>query len=67
MRDFDPAYRRFGSFSIEPPAAASPVLSAVPPIAAEFRAPQRMTVSADIVAKVQNCPVLIFPRQHDPI
>jgi hypothetical protein len=34
-------------FWIEPPAASSPVMPAVAPIAAEFCAPQRMAVSAN--------------------
>jgi hypothetical protein len=36
------AHDGFGSFWIEPPADSSPVMSAVPPIATEFCAPQRM-------------------------
>jgi hypothetical protein len=46
MRDFGATFDRFGSFSIEQPAASSPVMSAVPPIATEFCAAQQMAVSA---------------------
>jgi hypothetical protein len=46
LRDFNPLCVCSGSFSIKPPAASSPVMSAVPPIATEFCAPQRMAVSA---------------------
>jgi hypothetical protein len=43
---FPPGKDRLGSFSTETPHAASPSMSAVPPIATEFCAPQGMAVSA---------------------
>jgi hypothetical protein len=37
-----------GSFSIEPPAASSPVMSAVPPIASEFVCCSETTLGGDL-------------------
>jgi hypothetical protein len=62
VRDFALPFVGSGSFSIEPPAASSPVMSAVAPITTEFYAPQRTAVSADFVAKVPKCQATIFSK-----
>jgi hypothetical protein len=55
LRDFDPVFVGLGSFSSEAIGAGGQSMSAVPPIASQFCAPQGKTPSAKAAVNSRRC------------